>query len=147
MKEFWRFIQDKYNEMNSCFRVNENIELLFDMDCYCVVVCIKKDHSHYFEDKSNYDSIENDDLSKIEPSFIEKISIQYGVALFYDENREYTESLQPFNYIVNVLLNLVNTKFMDSITCSNVEPYCFDDSCSMCDDIWEYGFILTVNEI
>lgn len=147
MKEFWRFLQDKYNEMNSCFRVNGNIELLFDMDCYRIVVGIKKDNSHYFEDKSNYDSIENDDLSKIEPSFIEKISIQYGVALFYDENREYTESLQPFNYIVNVLLNLVNTKFMDSITCSNVEPYCFDDSCSMCDDIWEYGFILTVNEI
>ncbi|MBP5421114.1 MAG: hypothetical protein J6Y78_01600 [Paludibacteraceae bacterium] len=132
--------------MNSCFRVNENIELLFDMDCYRVVVCIKKDHSHYFEDKSNYDSIEIDDLSEIEPSFIEKISIQYGVALLYDENRESTESLQPFNYIMNVLLNLVNAKFKDSITCSNVESYCFDDSCTMCDDLFEYGFIIKVYE-
>ena len=70
MKEFWRFIQDKYNEMNSCFRVNENIELLFDMDCYRVVVCIKKDHSHYFEDKSNYDSIEIDDLSERQKDYL-----------------------------------------------------------------------------
>lgn len=144
MKEFWRFLLDKYNEMSSCFRVKENIELLFDMNYYCVVVGIKNDYSHYFENKSNYDSIESDDLSKIEPSFIENINIHYGIGFFHEENCEYTESLHPFNYIANTLLNIVNSKFKDSITCSNVEPYCFDDTCTMCDDVWEYGFIVNV---
>lgn len=147
MKEFWRFLQDKYNEMNSCFRVNGNIELLFDMDCYRIVVGIKKDYECHFESKSNYDTIENYDLSKIKLSFIEYIKIQYGTGLFYEDNREYTEILQPFNYIQNTLLNHMNTTFDNSVTSSNVGTYCFDDSCSMCDDIWEYGFILTVNEI
>nr|MCR5456425.1 hypothetical protein [Bacteroidales bacterium] len=144
MEEVWKFLRKESDEMRSCFRVSDKIELLFDMGCYCVVISIKDDCT-CFNDKDNYDSIEDEDLSKINILSIQKINIYCGTCLYIEDGREYAETLHPFNYIVNMLLKHINNKFRDSISCSNLGTYCFDDSCIMCDDVWEYGFVIDIN--
>jgi hypothetical protein len=52
----------------------------------------------------------------------------------------------PYTFIANKLMAVIESKYPKSVDDYYIGAYCVDDSCTMCDDVWEYGFKITINQ-
>lgn len=96
-----------------------------------------------------YQSADTIDLSILCEAPIEKIIIQEGSVLYYDndnkERKEYLENYEPYTSIAYDWVRELEIHFPNSVKDFRVCSYLADDSCSMCDDIYEYGFQIEID--
>lgn len=123
-------------------------EIFFSMDCYCIAIKLKDIQAFLLEmPESSLVNIENLSIIDISKSRIESIDIKYGAYLYIENGKEKIQSLSPYTFIFNKLIAVISANFPDFVKDTIVGPYCIDDSCSMCDDVWEYGFTISINKL
>lgn len=139
----------RYLIENSTFESNlrgsrNELFLVFDDIEISIFFC------HLNEDvyNENYLSVDELDISLLCENPIEKIIIQEGSFIHNDDAKrnEYVECYKPYSSIGYELIRAIKDQFPNSINGFRVGSYCSDDSCSMCDDVYEYGFQIDVNE-
>ena len=144
MKEVLNYLIN--NCIESCLRVFKR-ELIFSMDSYHVVFTLKDDSILQSFSDDLLINIEEIDISNLGTYSFKKICIQYGSYLYREDGKDKTDETIPYTFIANKLMAVIESEFPKSMEDYYVGAYCVDDSCSMCDDVWEYGFTLTVNNL
>ena len=145
MEEVLNYLVDNCIENESSLKVCKG-EIFFSMD-YCHIVFTLHDNSilqSMTEDA--FISIEDVDMSNLCASSFESICIQYGSFLYEEDDKEEISEMMPYTFIANKLMAVIESKYPKSIDDYYIGAYCVDDSCSMCDDVWEYGLKLTINK-
>ena len=146
---FMKYVLDYIR--NTCFNMESHVklareELIFSMSSYNIVIKLKEGYAKQFDTGDYYVSIDGVDLTKITALMIDSICFQYGSFLYSEDGQEAIEHRTSYTYIVNKLLAYVETKFKGAIVKTEIGSYCVDDTCSMCDDVWEYGFIIYIHK-
>lgn len=130
---------------DSCLRVCRN-ELLYHLSVF--------DISVFFTDLSgiNFDEsiIDANDIDYITLSNIpiEKIIVHNGSFVYYDStiHKECIEHYRPYTFMTYRLVRKINKQFDSACEKYTIGQFCFDDSCSMCDDVFQYGFQIEINK-
>lgn len=145
MEEVLNYLVDNCIENESSLKVCKG-EIFFSMD-YCHIVFTLQDKSilqSMAEDE--FISIEDVDMSNLCISSFESICIQYGSFLYKEDGKDEISEMMPYTFIANKLMAVIESKYPKSVDDCYIGAYCVDDSCSMCDDVWEYGLKLTINK-
>lgn len=122
-------------------------EIFFSMDCYCIAIRLKDVQAFLLNiNEYSFENIENLNPIDINTSHLESIDIKYGTYLYVENGKEKIQNRSPYTYIFNKLIADIGADFPEFINDAQVGPYCIDDSCSMCDDVWEYGFTISINK-
>ncbi|WP_455085905.1 hypothetical protein [Prevotella nigrescens] len=116
------------------------------MDSYNLIVKLKEENFLEEIEDEDFAEIEDKNLTKINLLLIESISFQCGSPLYTNNDVEQADYMLPYTYIANNLKLRIDSKFANISNYINIGTYCVDDSCPMCDDVWEYGFELLVDE-
>lgn len=71
-----------------------------------------------------------------------------GAPVYYDEDYEdeNDEPKIPYNSIAQKLSEKIKTNYPDGIANLEIGEYCVDDSYTMCDEVWEKGFLMEIAE-
>ena len=146
MKEVLNYLINNCIEHDSCLRDCKR-EINFSMDSYHVVFTLKDDSFLQSISDDLLISIEDIDISSLCTYSFENICIQYGSYLYREDGKDKIDETIPYTFIANKLMAVIESKFPKSLEDLYVGAYCVDDSCTMCDNVWEYGFTLTVNKI
>ena len=163
MREIFECLRNNSNNIQSIFRVKQG-ELLFDFDNFFIVIEFSQNYkdiilndgiiritrkSEEFDD--DYINLEEFDFTILESKEIYRIFIQKGSTLYdeeLDEKLDRKETLynyEPYTYLACDIVKKINTQFSDAIENYVVQPFCIDES-SMCGDVWEYGFQISISE-
>lgn len=145
MKEVLNYLIDNCIENESSLKVCKG-EIFFSMD-YCHVVFTLQDNN-ILQSKTEdaFISIEDVDISNLCACSFESMCIQYGSYLYEEYGKDEISEMMPYTFIANKLIAVIESKYPKSVDDYYIGAYCVDDSCSMCDDVWEYGFKLTINK-
>ena len=144
MEDVLRYLIENSTFESNLRSVRNELLLVFDDINISIFFC------HLNEDvyDENYLSADELDISLLSENPIEKIIIQGGSFICNDgdKHKEYLEYYKPYSSIVYELVRDIKELFQNSINWFRIGSYCSDDSCSMCDDVYEYGFQIDVNE-
>lgn len=119
--------------------------MFFSMDIYYIVLKLKDSHVLKLNADESLD-IEEIDIKNISTNIIESISVQCGTCISED-GEEQTEAMSPYTFEANKLIAIVDSRFSNSISEYSIGTYCVDDTCTMCNDLWEYGYTLFINKV
>ena len=139
------YILDSCTKEKSCLKVEKG-EIFFSMDVYHIVFKLKDNIELQTKDDESLIHIDEVDVKNIGVSSIENIQIQYGSYLYYESGNEIIDEMGPYTFIANKLIAIMDNEFPSSVNDYHIGSYCVDDSCSMCDDVWEYGFTLDIDK-
>ena len=145
MKEVLNYLMDNCIENESSLKVCKG-EIFFSMDYYHIVFKLQDNSILQSISEDAIISIEDVDMSNLCASSFESICIQYGSYLYEEDGKNEISEMMPYTFIANKLMAVIESKYPKSVDDYYIGAYCVDDSCSMCDDIWEYGFKLTINK-
>ena len=145
MKDVLNYIINNCIDNNSCLDVSKE-EIFFSMDYYHIVFSLKDDNIIQSLPDEPYINIEDIDISNFGVSSFESICILFGASLYREDGKDMIDKTIPYTYIANKLMAVIKSKFPESVENYHVGAYCVDDSCIICDDVWEYGFTLTINK-
>ncbi|MBR5082445.1 MAG: hypothetical protein IKX35_08410 [Bacteroidales bacterium] len=145
MKDVLNYIRNICFDMESHVKLARE-ELFFSMNSYNIVIKLKDGYFDQFDIEDYCADIDSVDLSEITALMIDSIRFQYGSFLFIEEGQEVIEHRNSYTYIANKLSAYVESKFKGAIEKMEIGPYCVDDTCSMCDDVWAYGFVIFIHK-
>ena len=144
MLELFKYLLEE-SLKDSCLRVSRN-ELFFHLSVFDISVFFTDLSDITFEESIiDADDVDYMALSNIP---IEKIIVHDGAFVYYDSdfNREYIEHYRPYTFVTYKLVHEINKQFDSACEKYSIGQFCFDDSCSMCDDIFQYGFQIEINK-
>lgn len=145
MKEVLNYLIDNCIENESSLKAFKG-EIFFSME-YCHIIFTLKDNAPLlFETDDSFIGLEDVDVTNIGISSIKNICIQYGSYLYMEDGKDKVSEMIPYTFIANKLMAVIESKFPQSVNDYHIGAYCIDDSCSMCDDVWEYGFTFTISK-
>lgn len=145
MKDVLRYLIDNCIENESCLKTCKG-EIFLSMDYCHIIFALKDDDPLLFETDDSFIRIEDVDVTLIGISSIKNIYIQYGSYLYREDGKDKISEMMPYTFVAYKLMAVIESKFPQSVNDYHIGAYCVDDSCSMCDDVWEYGFTLTINK-
>ena len=145
MKDVLRYLIDNCIEYESCLKTFKG-EIFLSMDYFHIIFALKNDDPLLFENNDSFISIEDVKVTNISISSIKNIYIQYGSNLYREDGKDKKSEMKPYTFVANKLMAIIESKFPKSVNNYHIGAYCVDNSCSMCDDVWEYGFTLTINK-
>ena len=145
MKEVLIYLIDNCIECESSLKVCKG-EIFFSMDYCHIVFTLKDDSILQSMTEDSLISIKDVDTSNLCVSSFESMCIQYGSYLYGEEGKDEISEMMPYTFIANKLMAVIESKYPKSVDDYYIGAYCVDDSCSMCDDVWKYGFKLTINK-
>jgi len=145
MKEILIYLIDNCIEYESSLKVCKG-EIFFSMDYCHIVFTLKDDSILQSKTEDSLISIKDVDTSNLCVSSFESMCIQYGSYLYGEEGKDEISEMMPYTFIANKLMAVIESKYPKSVDDYYIGAYCVDDSCSMCDDVWKYGFKLTINK-
>lgn len=140
MREVLEYIRNNCVEEESQIDFERN-ELVINMDYYILMIKIKEKTSTLCNNIDMLDEIYN--LSSEE---VDSICVKCGTCVYFEEGRERVEPDIPYSYFGSKIVSVVESKYKGSIKQYDVGSYCVNDTCSMCDDVYEYGFVLYIDE-
>ncbi|KAA6336915.1 hypothetical protein EZS27_014957 [termite gut metagenome] len=145
MKEIFEYLKSSCDEMKSVLRVSQQ-ELYFRFDNFGISIIFTDFLDENFDE--SFINISDVDFSVFDSKIIKKIILQEESLLHYDETtkREFLDNYVPHSQSMFNVINSIRTQYPDAIYSYLVQPFCIDDSFSMCDDIWVYGFQIEIDE-
>lgn len=145
MKEVLNYLIDNCIENESSLKTYKG-EIFFSME-YCHIVFTLKDNNMLQSmTEDAFISIEDFDISNLCASSFDNICLQYGSCLYEENGKDEINEMIPYTFIANKLMAVMESKYPKSVDDYYIGAYCVDDYCSMCDDVWEYGFKITINQ-
>lgn len=140
MLEVLGLIRNNYIEEESSYNI-ENNELVINMDSYFLTIKIKDIASAQY----NKDDL-LDVINAITSTEVESICIKCGTYIYFEEGQEHVEPDIPYSYIGSKIVSVAESKYKGCVKQYNIESYIVGDTCSMCDDVCEFGFVLFIDE-
>lgn len=131
---------------DSCLRVSRN-ELFYHLSVFNISVFFT-DLSDITFDESIIDANDVDYLA-LSNIPIEKIIVHDGSFLYNDSaiRKEYIEHYRAYTFMTYKLVREINKQFDSACEKYTIGQFCIDESCSMCDDIFQYGFQVEINKL
>ena len=145
MKVILNYLKDNCIENESSLKAFKG-EIFFSMEYCHIIFTLKDDAPLLAETDDSFIDLEDVDVTNIGISSIKNICIQYGSNLYKEDGKDKVSEMIPYTFIANKLIAVIESKFPQSVNDYHIGAYCIDDSCSMCDNVWEYGFTFTINK-
>ena len=137
MIEVYRFLCE-HSINDSVLRLVQN-ELYFQFrNCAISIIFNQLNENGYDE---TFVNVEDVDFNLLIGEQIIKVVVKDGSYLNYegDGRKEYSDCYKPYTSMAYELMKDINSRFPNCIDDFQVGTNCVDDSCSMCDDVYEYG--------
>lgn len=145
MLELFKYLL-KVSLNDSCLRVSRN-ELFYHLSIFNISVFFT-DLSDITFDESIIDANDVDYLA-LSNIPIEKIIVHDGSFIYYDSaiHKEYIEHYMAYTFMTYKLVSEINKQFDSACEKYTIGQFCIDESCSMCDDVFQYGFQVEINKL
>ena len=144
MLEVYRFLYE-HSVRDSVLRLAQN-ELYFQFHNCAISIFFNQLKENGYDE--NFVSVDDVDFNLLIGEQIVKVVVKDGSYLNYDcdGRKEYLDCYKPYTSMAYELVKDISGQFPNCIDGFQVGTYCVDDSCSMCDDVYEYGYQIEINE-